>query len=95
MIKNELKECELCERFVVKITKHHLIPKQKNSDGRTVKFCIPCSKQVHALFSNRELKEFDTIEKLKKNSKVEKWINWIKNKDIEDIKYHGKARFHN
>jgi len=88
-------KCDLCDREVVKITSHHLISKQKKSDGRTAKMCLPCSKQVHALFSNKELKHLDTIKKLKAEDKIRVWIGWVKKKNPDDIKYHGKARFHN
>ncbi|MEK6881572.1 MAG: HNH endonuclease [Nanoarchaeota archaeon] len=87
--------CELCERENIELTKHHLIPKQKNSDGRVAYLCIPCSKQVHALYNNRELKKLDTIEKLKQEEKIQTWINWVRKKNPSDIRYHGKARFHN
>jgi 5-methylcytosine-specific restriction protein A len=90
-----MKKCQLCTRDVHKITKHHLIPKQKNSDGRTIKVCIPCSKQVHALFSNAELKKLDTLEKLLERPEIQKWISWIRKTDLEDIKYSSKAKFHN
>ena len=88
-------QCELCERGVEKISIHHLIPKQKNTDGRTAELCIPCGKQLHALYSNRELKKLDTIEKLRSEEKIKQWIEWVEKKNPNDIKYHGKARFHN
>ena len=84
--------CELCEREVYETTKHHLVPKQKMNKRwkksykkfnkpiweRTIKICIPCSKQIHALFTNRELKEnFDSLEKLKADLKTQKWIEWV------------------
>lgn len=87
--------CELCERENLPLSKHHLRPKQKNTDGRTSLWCIPCSKQVHALYSNKELKKLDSIEKLKQEEKVQKWIDWVRKKNPSDIRYHGKARFHN
>lgn len=90
-----LMQCELCDREVEKITSHHLIPRQKNMDRRTAKLCIPCSKQVHALFSNKELKRLDTTEKLKAEEKIKTWTEWVNKKNPNDIKYHGKAKFHN
>ena len=87
--------CQLCEREVQNPTKHHLIPKQKNTDGRTIDVCVPCSKQIHALFTNKELKHnFDTLDKLKGSEKIQKWIEWVRKKNPQDINYHGKGGFH-
>jgi len=86
--------CRLCKRVVFRITKHHLIPKQKNTDGRTIEVCIPCGKQLHALFTNGELKKLDTLEKLLAQPRVTTWVAWIKNKDREDIRFSGKGGFH-
>ena len=86
--------CNLCGREVDRMSRHHLIPRQKNSDGKTVKFCIPCSKQVHALFTNSQLKKLNTIEKLKVEPTIQKWVDWIKTKDLENIKYSGRGGFH-
>jgi hypothetical protein len=89
-----MRVCQLCDRTVEHTSKHHLVPRQKNTDGKTAEFCIPCSKQVHALFTNSELKKLDTIEKLKENEKIQTWIKWISKTDLEDIKYHGRGGFH-
>lgn len=87
--------CQLCERDVPNITQHHLIPKQKNTDGRTIDVCVPCSKQIHALFTNKELKKsYDTLEKLKESDKIIKWTEWVRKKNPIDINYHGKGGFH-
>ncbi len=91
-------KCELCKRENVKLTNHHLIPKQKGGKSEFknyVKICIPCGKQIHGLFTGRELKrEFNTIEKLKSSNKVQKWIEWVRKKNPEDITYHGIGGFH-
>lgn len=87
--------CSLCKRTVNIVTKHHLIPKQKNSDNRVAMVCIPCQKQIHALFTNRELKQqYDTIGKLRKSIKIEKWIDWVNKKNPNNIRYYGKGGFH-
>jgi len=84
------KECVLCKRKVEGLVKHHLIPKQKGGKD-TILVCIPCSKQIHALFSNRELKQiYNTLNKLKSSGKIKKWIKWVNKKNPSDIRYHGK-----
>jgi len=94
---SELGKCELCELEVDKsiITHHHLIPKQKkgkNDEENKIRVCIPCQKQIHALFSNYELKHyFNTLSKLKDSRKIRDWIKWRKkHPDICDISYSQK-----
>ena len=99
--------CQLCARDVNQLTKHHLIPKQKINRRkwrrsyrkfekppweRKIDVCIPCGKQIHALFTNKELKkEYNTLEALKSSPKIQKWINWVIKKNPQNIKYHGKG----
>lgn len=82
--------CRLCERDGVETTLHHFIPKQKNTDGRKVRICVGCHKQLHALFTNNELKhDFDSLEAMKADEKVMKFVAWIKKKPAES---HVRAR---
>jgi len=88
-------QCELCGLEVEHIVKHHLIPRQKGGKNKVdnkIVVCLPCSKQVHALHSNYELKrKFDTLDKLKQDERVQKWIRWRrKHSRIEDIRYSQK-----
>lgn len=72
-------KCELCERDNVELTEHHLIPIQYG--GRyleTCMICIPCHKQIHALYNNRELSyRLYTIKRLKNDYKLSRFITWI------------------
>ncbi len=94
-----LKQCELCKLEVQHLCKHHLVPQQKSKGmdkelrHATIDCCRPCSKQVHALFTNSEMKrQFYTLEKLKDDPKVQAWIVWRrKHPNVEDIKYSGKS----
>ena len=96
--------CELCEREVDQSTRHHLVPKQKFNKkwkriyGKlkrkhwevSIQVCIPCSKQIHAIFTNKELAQnYNTLEKLKSAEQIQKWINWVRKKNPSDIKYYG------
>jgi len=91
--------CELCGRDV-ELTEHHLIPKQKAQNIHKINgverqnkgyICVPCHKQVHALFDNRELKQkYNTITKLKAHPEIQKFIEWVRKKNPCDVKYHGK-----
>ncbi|RBW70464.1 HNH endonuclease [Bacillus taeanensis] len=72
--------CELCNRNKVKTTVHHLTPKKKGGTFLpTASLCIPCHKQVHALFTNEQLADhLNTIEKLKSNEQIMRFIKWIR-----------------
>lgn len=79
--------CQLCDRDVEQLTAHHLIPRQtvkrKQADpGLTIDICSPCHRQIHALYGNRELAKYlNTIDKLKSEPKMIKFLNWIRKQD--------------
>jgi hypothetical protein len=48
----------------------------------TVRVCRACHRQLHALFSNKELaSELDSLEKLKAHPAMQKFLNWVKKQD--------------
>ena len=50
------KRCELCERSDIKLTKHHLIPREEGGTEKDiVMICSDCHRQIHASYSNQEL----------------------------------------
>ena len=77
-------QCELCDRQMEALTAHHLIPKQntkrKNEDpSPTIDICCACHRQIHSLFDNKHLaQELNTLEKLKNDSDLQKFLSWIK-----------------
>lgn len=79
----EREACPLCEREILiqNLTKHHMVP--KSCGGReTENLCRTCHRQLHALFTNRELdKELNSLEALKENSEIQTYLNWIENKN--------------
>lgn len=74
-------KCELCNRDISEVTKHHLIPKQKGGrDLHIAYLCTTCHKQIHALYTNTELSSrLFTIDRLKNDEKIIKYLNFIKN----------------
>jgi len=76
-------KCPICRRKMPSIDyieKHHLTPRCKKGK-ETVLVCTDCGDQIHKLFTNKELeREFNTIEKLRASPKIQKWIEWVKNK---------------
>ncbi|RSD29327.1 HNH endonuclease [Mesobacillus subterraneus] len=72
--------CELCLREEVEVTVHHLTPKEMGGTFLpTADLCIPCHKQIHALFTNDELAAgLNTIESLRSHPKIHAFVKWIK-----------------
>ena len=79
-MKKKIGTCELCERSDVETTIHHLIPKEEGgTHGPRADLCIPCHKNIHALYSNQELAlRLNSVEALRADEKVWKFIRWIK-----------------
>jgi 5-methylcytosine-specific restriction enzyme A len=72
--------CELCEREEVETTVHHLLPKEMGGTfGATANLCIPCHKQIHALYTNAEIAaRLATIPELKEDAQLSRFIKWIR-----------------
>ncbi|MCP8968241.1 HNH endonuclease [Ectobacillus ponti] len=71
--------CELCGREDLELTVHHLTPKELGGTFMpTANLCIPCHKQIHALYTNTELAvRLDTVELLKDDPKIAAYIKWV------------------
>ncbi|WP_031307964.1 HNH endonuclease [Mesobacillus boroniphilus] len=72
--------CELCGREEVEVTIHHLTPKEMGGTFMsTANLCIPCHKQIHALFTNEELAtSLNTVDQLRSHPELQKFLKWIK-----------------
>ena len=99
---NEPDKCELCGSDR-NITKHHLIPQSqsrhknkylKTDEGNFLFVCEECHSQIHALFSNFELKNFyNTKEKLLEEQRMKKFVEWkIKHPDFNGSSKMSKER---
>ncbi|WP_147534381.1 HNH endonuclease [Bacillus marasmi] len=73
-------KCELCDREPVETTVHHLLPKEEGGTfGPTANLCIPCHKQIHALYTNTEIaSRLTTISQLKDDDQLSRFIKWIR-----------------
>ncbi len=85
--------CQLCGRETA-LTRHHLVPQcrhrnkwnKKNFDRRAVKtdlllLCAGCHKQLHALFSEKELeRRLHDLHSLLAEPEVQKFVAWIRDK---------------
>ncbi len=89
--------CELCQRKVAYLTRHHLIPRTRHANKRNKKlfdrkevhtrivwFCRPCHDQVHAVLTEKTLEhEYNTLEEIAAHPEIKKFAEWIKNKPPE------------
>lgn len=78
----ETNTCPLCGRpFGSDINEHHLIPKTFKGKG-TITLHRLCHNQIHHYISEREMeKYYHTVERLLEHENVQKFVNWVKNKD--------------
>lgn len=87
-------QCDLCERNVSEVTKHHLIPRTRHANKRNKKqfdrrevrervawLCRPCHKQVHALLTEKELeRDYNTLAALRAHPEIARFAEWLKDK---------------
>lgn len=86
--------CELCDREVETLTRHHLTPKSRGgSKGDVAMFCLSCKDMVHKLIPNKLLdKKYDTVEKLLQNPKIQKYVAWISRQKKERVTIASKKK---
>lgn len=81
--------CALCRRVVPDeriddpqaVQEHHLRPEER-ATSPTVTLCRPCHDQVHALFTNAELREgYDTVAALRSADRLGDYLDWIRGTD--------------
>lgn len=95
---NSLINCPLCRREVDQTTEHHLIPrseakrhKLKATELPTVDLCLQCHRQVHLLFTNRELGDrLFSVELLQQEEAIQKYIKWVGK--IDGTVYHKSRK---
>jgi 5-methylcytosine-specific restriction protein A len=85
--------CALCRRVIPAeriadpqvVQEHHLQPENR-ADSPTVMLCRPCHEQVHALFTNGELRaDYDTVDALRTADRLEAYLAWIRGTEKLDI----------
>lgn len=76
--------CELCDRPVLDLTEHHLVPRQytkrrRLDPGPTAMLCRPCHKQIHTLFDNHTLaQDLNTLDKLSAHPQMQVFLAWVR-----------------
>lgn len=85
--------CVLCRRVIPDeriadpqvVQEHHLWP-ERRAESPTVTLCRPCHKQIHALFTNEQLREeYDTVEALEGADRLQGYLDWISGTEKLDI----------
>lgn len=80
-------ECELCRRVIPDqhMTEHHLTPEER-AESDTIDACVPCHKQLHALYTNHELEHrYNTASELREADEMAAFIDWIRTTKKVDI----------
>ncbi|MFQ3319546.1 MAG: 5-methylcytosine-specific restriction protein A [Natronomonas sp.] len=80
-------ECAICRRHgpALPTERHHLVPENRKQSP-VIEVCTPCHKQLHALFTNEELREaFDTAEALRDADRMASYLSWIQTTKKRDI----------
>lgn len=91
--------CELCERPVAQLTRHHLIPKhlhrkkrfqklfsKEDLITRTLWVCRPCHNAIHKARSEQELGlYYNTRETLLELEELRGFVAWIREKPAEFV----------
>lgn len=92
--------CALCRRVIPgeritdpqAIQEHHLRPEER-ATSPTVTLCRPCHEQIHAVFTNEELREaYDGIEALRSADRLQGYIEWIRGTETLDISVEPSRR---
>jgi hypothetical protein len=86
--------CELCERAVSELTRHHLIPRTRHKSKKNKKLfdrsevkhrilwiCRACHDNIHAVLTEKELeRSYNTFEQLAAHPEIRKFTDWIRTK---------------
>ncbi|WP_099361358.1 HNH endonuclease [Fredinandcohnia onubensis] len=85
--------CELCGRSEVETTIHHLLPKEMGGTfSDTANLCIPCHKQIHALYTNKEIAtRLTTLRELREDEMLSRFIKWIRKQPPTKIMINRKS----
>lgn len=77
-------KCPICDRELGDaVDEHHLMPKTFKGK-ETVTLHKICHRKLHSVFTEREMANYyHTIGRLKEHTEIEKFIKWVRKKDID------------
>lgn len=73
-------ECAVCGRYGPDLPteRHHLIPENR-AESPVAEVCTPCHQQIHALFTNDELRDsYHSVEGLREADRMQEYLSWIR-----------------
>ena len=93
-----MNRCEACQREAI-TTGHHLIPRSQHQRGmvrrrfskqemrtRKAMLCLPCHRQVHRLFTERDLAlTYNTVDLLIGAPEMRRFLLWIKKQRLAPV----------
>ena len=88
----EDKICELCERTVDILTRHHLIPKSIKRKRETILVCLSCKDTIHIIPNKDLAKHYNTLETLKAAPELITYMKWIKKQKRDRVTIRTKKR---
>lgn len=84
-------DCEICGRDV-ETEVHHLTPKDRKS-SETADVCEACHRQIHAVFTNHELRhEYNSPEDIRESERMSEFLGWIRQTDKTRIQVDESRR---
>jgi 5-methylcytosine-specific restriction enzyme A len=82
--KGEFGECELCRRAPIRTTRHHLVPLSEGGrNGPLADLCAGCHRMLHVLYTNEELREMNSVARLRQQPEVRRYLKWVKRQPPE------------
>ncbi len=82
--------CELCQRPVAELTRHHLIPRTRHRNRQVrrrfsrdemqqcIMICPACHKQLHACITEKELAQrYNSREALLSHPELRRFVDWL------------------
>ena len=81
--------CPLCGRPLGRrVERHHVVPKSKGGTEMVGVHPI-CHRKIHKVFSNAELARVGTIEGLKDEPEIAKFVRWVRKRPPD---FHSRTR---
>lgn len=87
-------QCELCQRTLDELTKHHLIPRTRHRKKRNQRLftreevrsrilwiCRPCHDCIHDVLTEKEMEaSYHTADSLLAHPDIKRFVDWIADK---------------
>jgi hypothetical protein len=77
--------CPICKRELADpISRHHLIPLSQGGKGDDIVLMHRiCHNKVHSIYNEKELRIYNTVEKIMENEDIQKFAKWVGKKPLD------------